>query len=194
VLQKQTDGENGYRLFCLIAFNSINHFRCNQHDRCAVTGYFNPSLVDPLAAPPDGETAQGSKAMRTAATLVISVVLMTSLMAAGHADIVRLVTFPAALLGTWAEDAQQCGTKDKSNVLIEPAKYGDGSGSCVVRWIVETAGSRGTNYAVHAFCTSASQPDKTQTVNIIIRPQSDGRAVMGRSFDNLKTYTRCSGT
>jgi hypothetical protein len=126
---------------------------------------------------------------------MMSVLLMTALLvAAAHADIVRHITFPAALLGTWAEDAQQCATKDKSNVLIQSANYGDGSGSCVVRWIVETAGSRGTNYAVHAFCTSASQPDKTQTVNIIIRPQSDGRAVMGRSFDNLKTYTRCSGT
>ena len=132
--------------------------------------------------------------MQTAATLVISVVLMTSLMAAGHADIVRLVTFPAALLGTWAENADQCATKDKSNVLIQSANYGDGSGSCAVRWIVETAGSRGTNYAVHALCTSASQPDKTQVVNIVIRPQNDGRAVMGRGYDNLKTYLRCPGT
>jgi len=128
--------------------------------------------------------------MRTAAAIVISVLLMT----AAHADIVRLVAFPTALLGTWAENAQQCATKDKSNVLIETASYGDGSGSCVVRWIVETAGSRGTNYAVHAVCTSASQPDKTQIVNIVIRPQSDGRAVMGRGFDNLKTYLRCPGT
>jgi hypothetical protein len=130
------------------------------------------------------------KSMRTASAIMMSVALM----ATARADIVRHTTFPAALLGTWAEDAQQCATKDKSNVLIESANYGDGSGNCVVRWIVETAGSRGTNYAVHALCTSASQPDKTQTVNIVIRPQSDGRAVMGRSFDNLKTYTRCPGT
>ena len=132
--------------------------------------------------------------MRTAATVVISVLFMTSRMAAADADIVRRVAFPAALLGTWAENADQCATKDKSNVLIQSANYGDGSGSCVVRWIVETAGSRGTNYAVHALCTSASQPDKTQVVNIVIRPQSDGRAVMGRGFDNLKTYLRCPGT
>jgi hypothetical protein len=132
--------------------------------------------------------------MRIAATIVVSVPLMTLVMAAARADIVRHITFPAALLGTWAENADQCTTKDKSNVLIQSANYGDGSGSCVVRWIVETAGSRGTNYAVHALCTSASQPDKTQVVNIVIRPQSDGRAVMGRGFDNLKTYLRCPGT
>jgi hypothetical protein len=133
--------------------------------------------------------------MRTASALVMAVVPMsTPLMATAHADIVRHITFPAALLGTWAENTEQCTTKDKSNVVIESAKYGDGSGSCAVRWIGETAGSRGANYAVHALCTSASQPDKTQTVNIIIRPQSDGRAVMGRSFDQLKTYLRCPGT
>ena len=132
--------------------------------------------------------------MRTAAAIVISALLMTLLMAAAHADIVRRISFPAALLGTWAENADQCATKDKSNVLIQSANYGDGSGNCAVRWIVETAGSRGTNYAVHALCTSASQPVKTQIVNIVIRPQSDGRAVMGRGFDNLKTYLRCPGT
>jgi hypothetical protein len=127
--------------------------------------------------------------MRTASAIVISLLLMPT----AHADIVRHIMFPTVLLGTWAEKADQCATKDKSNVLIESANYGDGSGSCVVRWIVETAGSRGTNYAVHALCTSASQPEKTQVVNIIIRPQSDGRAIMGRSFDNLKTYVRCPG-
>lgn len=143
--------------------------------------------------------------MRIANAIVMSVALMAVtlmavtlmavvLMAAAHADIVRHITFPTALLGTWAENPEQCATKDKSNVVIESANYGDGSGSCAVRWIVETAGSRGANYAVHALCTSASQPDKTQTVNIIIRPQSDGRAVMGRSFDQLKTYMRCPGT
>jgi hypothetical protein len=127
-------------------------------------------------------------------SVLLMVLLMATAIATACADIVRHIAFPAALLGTWAEDAQQCATKDKSNVLIQSGIYGDGSGSCVVRWIVETAGSQGTNYAVHAFCTSASQPDKTQTVNIVIRPQSDGRAVMGRSFDNLKTYVRCPGT
>jgi hypothetical protein len=107
------------------------------------------------------------------------------------ADAVRHTTFSAALLGTWAETAQQCADKDKSNILIEPAKYGDANGSCAVRWIVETPGSLGVNYAVHAYCTSASQPAKTQTVNIIIRPEANGRATMGRSFETLKSYQRC---
>jgi hypothetical protein len=59
-------------------------------------------------------------------------------------DIIRHATIPSVLLGTWAEATEQCATKDKSNVLIESTRYGDGSGSCVVRWVVETAGSRGS--------------------------------------------------
>lgn len=121
----------------------------------------------------------------TTLTLISALILRSAI-----ADEIRRTTFPSALLGTWAETAEQCAAKDKSNILIEPVKYGDANGSCLVRWIVVTASSRGTNYAVHSLCTSASQPAKTQIVNIVIRPQSD-RAVMGRSFEDLKTYQHC---
>jgi hypothetical protein len=107
------------------------------------------------------------------------------------ADEVRRPTIPSVMLGTWAETAEQCATKDKSIVSIESAKYADGSGTCAVRWVVETPSSRGTNYAVHSLCTSAKDQSKTQTVNIIIRPNGNDRASMGRSFNELKTYQRC---
>ncbi len=119
------------------------------------------------------------------------IVLAGLLVQAAHADQIRQLTFPNVMLGTWAETAEQCDAKDKNNVVIGPAKYGDGAGSCAVRWIVETAGSRGTNYAVHALCTSASLPEKTQIVNIVVRPLGPDRAAMGRSFDDLKNYMRC---
>ena len=126
--------------------------------------------------------------IRTAFVLsIISVVIPQAV----GADEIRHTTFPNALLGTWAETAQQCAAKDKSNIVIEAATYGDADGRCAVRWIVETAGSQGVNYAVHALCTSASQPAKTQLVNIIIRPQGADAAAMGRSFAELKTYRRC---
>ena len=107
------------------------------------------------------------------------------------ADEIRRANLPATLIGTWAEKSEQCASKDKSNVVIEPVKYGDGSGSCAVRWVVQTAGGKGTNFAVHALCTSAADQSKTQIVNIIIQPQGSDRAVMGRSFKDLKTYQRC---
>ena len=110
---------------------------------------------------------------------------------AAHADEIRHVSFPTVMLGTWAETTEQCTAKDKQNIRIEPARYGDGAGDCVVRWIVQTSGTRGVNYAVHALCTSASIPEKTQTVNIIVRPLGEDRAAMGRSFEGLKNYLRC---
>ena len=126
--------------------------------------------------------------IRTAALISAISALLAQ---AANGDEMRHTRFAATLLGTWAQTAEQCAAKDKSNIVIENTQYGDANGNCAVRWIVETAGSRGTNYAVHALCTSASQPAKTQTVNIIIRPEGSGRATMGRSFEDLKSYQRC---
>jgi len=111
---------------------------------------------------------------------VSRVVLLGLFVQAADADEIRHLTFPNVMLGTWAETAEQCAAKDKSNVVIEPAKYGDGAGSCAVRWIV-----------LHALCTSASLPEKTQTKNIIVRPLGPDRAAMGRTFEDLKNYQRC---
>jgi hypothetical protein len=134
--------------------------------------------------------------MRTASLIILSGLFVQ---VAHAADEIRLSTFPNVMLGTWAETAQQCAAKDKSNVVIEPAKYGDGDGSCEVRWIDQSEGSRGINYAVRALCTSASLPDKNQTVTIIVRTLGADRAEMGRIylhsagsvFDDLKNYQRC---
>src|SRR5262245_39132122 len=106
--------------------------------------------------------------MRTASLIAISGLFVQ----AAHADVVRILTFPNVMLGTWAETAERCTAKDKSNIVIAPAKYGDGAGSCAVRFIVD--------YAVHALCTSASLPEKTQIVNIVVRPLGQDRAAMGR--------------
>ena len=109
--------------------------------------------------------------MRTASLIMLSGLFVQ---VAHAADAIRLSTFPNVMLGTWAETAQQCTAKDKSNVVIEPAKYGDGHGSCEVRWIDQSEGSRGINYEVRALCTSASLPEKNQTVTIIVRTLGSG--------------------
>ena len=125
--------------------------------------------------------------MRTASLIMLSGLFVQI----AHADEIRHATFPNVMLGTWAETAEQCAAKDKTNIVIEPAKYRDGGGSCEVSWIVETAESDGIKYAVHSLCTSASLPEKTQIVNITVRPLGPGRAAMGRSFEDLKNYQRC---
>jgi hypothetical protein len=107
-------------------------------------------------------------------------------------DETRHPVFPSAIVGTWGETAEKCHAKDGSNVEISPGKYADGTGTCEVRWIVMTAGGGSiTNYAGHSLCTSAKDATKTETVDIIVRLQAADRAVMGRSFNDLKTYQRC---
>jgi hypothetical protein len=75
--------------------------------------------------------------MRTASLIMLLSGLFVQV--AHAADETRRSIFPNVLLGTWAETAQQCAAKDKSNVVIEPAKYGDSDGSCEVRWILPTS-------------------------------------------------------
>jgi len=84
-------------------------------------------------------------------------------------EVHRLATFPAALQGTWAETPDKCGNNDKSNVMIDSANYSDSTGSCAVQWILELPGSLGDN--VRGSCTSADDPDKSDGVNIVIRPE-----------------------
>jgi hypothetical protein len=72
--------------------------------------------------------------MRTASLIMLSGLFLQ----VAHGDEIRHAAFPDAMLGTWAETAEQCAAKDKTNIVIEPAKYRDGGGDCEVRWIVET--------------------------------------------------------
>jgi hypothetical protein len=62
--------------------------------------------------------------MRTASLILLSGLFVQ----VAHADEIRHTTFPNAMLGTWAETAEQCAAKDKTNIVIEPAKYRDGGG------------------------------------------------------------------
>jgi hypothetical protein len=107
------------------------------------------------------------------------------------ADEIRHTEFLGTMLGTWAPSSDQCATNAKSKVVIEMTKYHTADGSCAVRWIVETAGSRGANYAVHAQCDGASAPARPDTVNLILRPEGNDRVSIGKSFEDLKPYLRC---
>ena len=60
---------------------------------------------------------------------IASLIMLSGLFVqAAHADEIRHATFPNVMLGTWAETAEQCAAKDKTNIVIEPAKYRDGGG------------------------------------------------------------------
>ena len=107
------------------------------------------------------------------------------------ADEIRHTAFPSVLVGRWAPSAELCAAKDKSNITIAADGYSTADGKCSVRWIVETAGSRGPNYAVHAQCESDGQAAKADVVNMILRPEGSDRVSIGKSFTDLKPYVRC---
>ena len=123
--------------------------------------------------------------------LAVPLTILTILPRTALSDEVRRASFPDTIIGIWGETAEKCKAKDGSNVLIARDEYGDATGTCEVAWIVETTGANGPNYAAHAQCSSAQDPTKTETVNIIVRPQDNERALMGRSFNDLKSYQRC---
>jgi len=54
--------------------------------------------------------------MRTASLIVLSGLFVQ----VAHADEIRHAAFPNVMLGTWAETAEQCAAKDKTNIVIEP--------------------------------------------------------------------------
>jgi hypothetical protein len=128
--------------------------------------------------------------MRTSSAIFLAILAMSASQRA-VADEIRHTTFPGVLMGRWAPSAELCAAKDKSNVTIAADGYSTADGKCSVRWIVETAGSLGPNYAVHAQCEGDGQAARADVVNMILRLEAGGRVSIGKSFTDLKPYLRC---
>ena len=129
---------------------------------------------------------------RTVFAILPAIMAVSALLAQrAGADEVRHTTFPTVLIGTWAPSAELCAAKDKSSITVAADGYNTADGKCSVRWIVETPGSRGPNYAVHAQCEADGQAARADVVNLILRPEDGGKISIGKSFTDLKPYLRC---
>jgi hypothetical protein len=130
--------------------------------------------------------------MRTSFTILSAILTVSALPSQrAGADEVRHTTFPSVLLGTWAPSAELCAAKDKSSITVAADGYSTAAGKCSVRWIVETPGSLGPNYAVHAQCEADGQPAKADVINMILRPEGGDKVSIGTSFTDLKPYVHC---
>jgi hypothetical protein len=130
--------------------------------------------------------------MRTVFTILPAILAIAALPSQrAGADEIRHATFPAELSGRWAPSAELCAAKDKSNITIASDGYSTADGKCSVRWIVETPGSLGPNYAVHAQCEADGQPARADVINMILRPEGNDKVSIGTSFTDLKPYLRC---
>lgn len=123
--------------------------------------------------------------------LLAAMAVSAMLLQLARGDEIRKLAFPDAVLGAWVPGPGSCDAKDESRVTIAKTAYSTASGNCAVRWIVETAGSLGPNYAVHALCDGKSEPAKTGVANVIIRPESGDQVSIGKTFRDLKPYRRC---
>jgi hypothetical protein len=130
--------------------------------------------------------------MRTISAIFLAILAISALPShRASADEIRHTTFPSVLVGRWAPSAELCAAKDKSNITIASDGYSTADGKCSVRWIVETPGSLGPNYAVHAQCEADGQPAKADVINMILRPEGNDKVSIGTSFTDLKPYQRC---
>jgi hypothetical protein len=135
---------------------------------------------------------RGHTMMRTTSAIFLAILAVSALLAQrAGADEVRHTTFPNVLVGRWAPSTELCAAKDKSNVTIAADGYSTADGKCSVRWIVETPGSLGPNYAVHAQCEGDAKNARADVVNMILRPEAGDKVSIGTSFTDLKPYQRC---
>jgi hypothetical protein len=108
------------------------------------------------------------------------------------ADEIRHPTFPAVLVGSWAQNSDNCAKGDKSNFTIAAFGYGGPEGNCAVIVVVETPGAKGPNYSVRALCAAGDRVQPAgHVVNLIMRPDGADHVSIGTSFTDLKAYQRC---
>src|SRR5262249_22054910 len=136
---------------------------------------FSSSRAEGLMRRRRRHTARELNNMRSASLIAISGLIVQ----AAHADVV-----PNVMLGTWAETAEQCAAKDKSNIVIAPAKYGDGAGSCAVRFIVQNGIGR---YELRSACAlhqriAAGENPNRQYRGTTPWPRSRGDGPIVRKF------------
>jgi hypothetical protein len=124
--------------------------------------------------------------LRLAAVILAASVPMIQ---AASGDEVHHNAFADAVVGSWAQRAELCGTNDKTNVTIAAKTFTDADGDCTVETIVERAGEPGPIYSARGRCADTS--GKFHAANLLVRTETDGKFSIGTTFGDLKPYRRC---
>jgi hypothetical protein len=74
----------------------------------------------------------------------VFVLASTLLSGSALADTVRHPSVPERLWGTWAPTAELC-RDDKSVIIVSAKGYVTAQASCMVQWVIATAGAGGAN-------------------------------------------------
>jgi hypothetical protein len=108
---------------------------------------------------------------------------------AASGDEVHRIAFADAVVGSWAQRAELCGTKDQSNVTIATKTFTDADGTCSVETIVERAGEPGPIYSARGRCADGA--GKFHAAYLIVRTEGGDKFSMGTTLSALKLYQRC---
>src|SRR5262249_35843269 len=82
---------------------------------------------------------------------------------------------------------------DKSIIIVSAKGYVTAQATCMVQWVVATAGAGGSIYSAHMRCSSLSTPEQKTELNRIIVPIDNDPLSTGVDFKDLKSYQRCPG-
>jgi hypothetical protein len=120
----------------------------------------------------------------------VFVLASTLLSGSALADTVRHPTVPERFWGTLAPTADLC-RDDKSIIIVSAKGYVTAQASCMVQWVVATAGAGGPIYSAHMRCSSPSTPEQKTELNRIIVLIDNDQLSAGVDFKDLKSYQRC---
>ena len=129
--------------------------------------------------------------MRQVAVLPVLAALMLQ---TARADVVRHSFIPEDLRGQWME-AEARPQAARSVINLSAAAYQGPRANCSVDWVSQTAGRRGSIYAVHMRCLEPlARADVKTPANLIIWPVDGDRIEVGPDFESLHTFRRCSAS
>jgi len=83
--------------------------------------------------------------------------------------------------GTWAPTADLC-RDDKSIIIVSAKGYVTAQASCMVQWVIATAGAGGPIYSAHMRCSSPSTSEQKTELNRIIVPIGNDQLSAGVDF------------
>ncbi len=98
---------------------------------------------------------------------------------------IRRDAIPENFWGTWTPGENTCKEGDTSLVVLSAKAYAGPAGRCAIMYVTEIPGPI---YSSRMHCSGS----KTQAfINLIIRPDTDGRIFLGANFQTLIAHQRC---
>ena len=92
-------------------------------------------------------------------------VLASLLSESALADTVRHPSVPERFWGTWAPTADLC-RDDKSIIIVSAKGYVTAQASCMVQWVIATAGAGGPSASIHAIAATTAKARSKAAVKL----------------------------